>query len=295
MSSLPESLVRFRTELEAAIRRELEAQATARSNGWGARVLRAVRRRPGRATLALAAAAGTAAASLFVSSPWKTSPGFLEQVQAALTPTPGWILHMKYDLITISEDAGCTTTLRHEVWIDATPPHRYRAIVPVSPLPPDPANADPRELACPTGTPAEVGGEMGKEPTLRFAPPNTLSIYPGRLYFSWDPTADLRTAISEGRAHREGTTQLGGRTVERVRFDPPASCSAGPHCPTEPEYGYFDPETLDPVRYDYARDPVFPQLRNLERYLAYEYLPRTDANLALTDIRAQHPDATIEQ
>ena len=28
------------------------------------------------------------------------------------------------------------------------------------------------------------------------------------------------------------------------------------------------------------------------RTLTFEYLPRTDANLALTDIRAQHPDAT---
>ena len=28
------------------------------------------------------------------------------------------------------------------------------------------------------------------------------------------------------------------------------------------------------------------------RYLTFEYLRRTDANLALTDIRAQHPNAT---
>ena len=39
MSSLPESLIRLRTELEDAIRRELEAQATARSNGLRAGVL----------------------------------------------------------------------------------------------------------------------------------------------------------------------------------------------------------------------------------------------------------------
>jgi hypothetical protein len=36
------------------------------------------------------------------------------------------------------------------------------------------------------------------------------------------------------------------------------------------------------------------RLHIVERTLAYEYLPRTAANLALTDIRAQDPDATIE-
>ena len=61
-------LARLLGELEDAMRREPEAQATARSNGWGARVLRAVRRRPGRTMLAFAAVAGAAAAALFVSS-----------------------------------------------------------------------------------------------------------------------------------------------------------------------------------------------------------------------------------
>jgi hypothetical protein len=28
------------------------------------------------------------------------------------------------------------------------------------------------------------------------------------------------------------------------------------------------------------------------RYLAFEYLPRTAANLALTNVHAQHPNAT---
>jgi len=31
----------------------------------------------------------------------------------------------------------------------------------------------------------------------------------------------------------------------------------------------------------------------VDRYLRFEYLPRTEANLALTDIRAQHPNATV--
>ena len=33
------------------------------------------------------------------------------------------------------------------------------------------------------------------------------------------------------------------------------------------------------------------QLQMRTRYLTFEYLPRTAVNLALTDIRAQHPDA----
>ena len=33
-------------------------------------------------------------------------------------------------------------------------------------------------------------------------------------------------------------------------------------------------------------------VRDVTRYLTFEYLPRTDANLALTNIRAQHPNAT---
>src|SRR5262245_38210106 len=125
MSSLPESLTRFRTELEGAIRRELEAQATARSKGSGARVLRAIRRRPGRTTLALAAIAGAAAAALFVSSPWKSSPGFLEKAQAALAQPPGTILHFK--LVMTDNSAGCK--VMHppvEYWIDLTPPHNWR-------------------------------------------------------------------------------------------------------------------------------------------------------------------------
>jgi hypothetical protein len=236
--------------------------------------------------LAFAAVAVAAAAALFVSSPWKTAPGFLEEVQAALTPPPGRILHVKWDAIFTSEDPACTSTLRHEFWIDTNRPHRYRAIVPRPP-------AQGTDGPCPSGTQAEVGGDLGK-PNLRFMPPNSL-VRDRALYFSsvdQDPWAFVRKMISEGRAHREGTTQLDGRAVERVRFDP-ASCPAAPpgHCPTEPSYGYFDPETLEPVAWDYARDPTRPGIRGRDRYLAYEYLPRTDDNLALTDIRAQHPDA----
>lgn len=267
MSSLPESLLRFRTELEDAIHCELEAQATAPSNGRGARTLRAVRRRPGRTALALGAVAAAAAAALFVSSPWRSAPGFLERAQAALTPPPGSILHMKWEETT----RACTGTSAFEVWIDQAPPHTYRAFVPRRPTaPPDPGEP------CSTGAPIEIGGS-DEEPTLSFVPPNTLA--PSQRFFfavEPDPWAAVRTDIKEGRAHREGTTQLDGRTVERVRFD----CE---RCPTN--YGYFDPESLYPVAWDFGNGHVW-------RYLTWEYLPRTEDSLALTAIRAQHPDAT---
>ena len=282
-------------ELDEAVQSGDEARATLHSNGWRVRVPRAVTRRPGRAMLAFAAVAVVAAAALSVSSPWKTAPGFLEEVQAkaavqaAVTPPKGAILHVKWDHIFTSEDPLCAHTGRHEFWIDTTPPKRYRAIVP---RPPDQASADPGGLPCLKTTPAEVGGDLGT-PSLRFVQPNRLVLDQALYFPSQDPWAFALEKISEGRAHREGATQLDGRTLERVRFDPPDSCPApaAGHCPTEPEYGYFDPETLALVAWDYARDPMFPQWRNRERYLAYEYLPRTEANLALTDIQAQHPDA----
>jgi hypothetical protein len=298
MSSLPESLVRFRRELEDAIRRELEAQATARSNGWGARVLRAVRRRPGRTTLALAAVAGAAAAALFFGTPWKTSPGFLEEVQAALTPE-GSILHMRWEDIQSSSDLdpACTVTYGpNEIWIDETPPHRYRALL-IGPYVEiarsDYGSTDPRALACPDGPAAEIGGTDTEE-TLRFEPPNTLRRIT-RFAPQLDPVEDLRTRLSSGRAHEEGTTQLDGRTVERIRLDPPSECP-GSFC--KPAYAYVDPETFYPIQieyegwgsifYDGSRHPT----DLVTRFLTYEPLPRTAANVALTDIRAQHPDAT---
>src|SRR5262245_29171755 len=193
-------LARLLAQLEASIGRKPEARASDRFNGRGSSILRPLTRRRGRMALAITVLAAAAVAALFVSTPWKTAPGFLEQVQAALTPPPGRILHVKWDATFTSENPACTSTLRHEFWIDTKPPHRYRAIVPVGS-----ASLDPRGFPCgSTGPRAEVGGDLGK-PNLRFEPPNRL--VPDRaLYFSSvneDPWAFARKLISEGRAHRE--------------------------------------------------------------------------------------------
>ena len=150
------------------------------------------------------------------------------------------------------------------------------------------------EPDCWKGVTSELGGTSepvctaaGCEPTLSFKAPKTLRISPISVGFPADPVQGLRDAIDQGLAHDEGTTQLGEWTVERIRIDPPPDCDADQVC-LPPQYVYVDPETFYPVE---IHNPGFRGVSSVVRFLTFEYLPRTPANLALTDIRAQHPDA----
>ena len=96
----------------------------------------------------------------------------------------------------------------------------------------------------------------------------------------------LRDAIDHGLAHDEGTTQLGGRTVERISLDPPPVTPISVVAP--PTYAYVDPETFYPVE---IHQPEFRGVRSVAALPHVRVLPRTPANLELTDIRAHHPDA----
>ena len=99
------------------------------------------------------------------------------------------------------------------------------------------------------------------------------------------------------------------RAVVHDRYGPPdvlrvAEVDCAPSvsvCPDGPDYAYayVDPDTFYPVEIDDPGIPYLPDYlpglggapRTVTRFLAFEYLPRTRANLALTDIRAQHPHA----
>ena len=295
-------------ELLAAAERQ---QRHAAAVGAGHRRLRVSFSR-NRLALTTATAAVVAAAGLVFTAPWTSSPGFLERVQAAVAPPPGSILHMKWELTSKSSDLACTVTHGpNEIWIDQTPPHRFRVLLSEFNF----GGADLRALACAGGTAVELGGtfdagpearrrpsgEPGKtrRPTVRFVPPNTLSYsYGNGPFYVDDPVKALRDDLNSGRAHDEGTMQLDGRTVRRISIDPPSDCPVS-SCSRKPNYAYVDPETFYPVRFE-CEDcgvialPGRPVLRlhMLTRFLAYEpLLLRTAANLALADIRAQHPDA----
>jgi hypothetical protein len=245
-----------------------------------------------RLLLTSAALSAVAAVALLFTAPWNSSPGFLARAEAALTPPAGTILHMKWESTETPNDPPCTATRGpSEIWIDQTEPHRYHALLDYLPLG---HAADPR--ACSSGTPLELGGTLTfgaqAEWALKFVPPNRLSFNPETFNFPWDPVADLRQTIKAGRAHDEGKTRLDGRTVERIRLEPPSRCPS----PCPPAFVYVDPETFYPVQTDAFATfapiggPV-TRFRSVTRYLTFEYLPRTAANLALTDIHAQHPNA----
>jgi hypothetical protein len=259
---------------------------------------------PGRNRLLLTAATlaiATSAALLFT-GPWSSSPGFLARAEAALTPPADTVLHIKSETTSTWTRPACAVTRsQREVWIDGAPPHSYRLLL--NDLP-DPADADPRAPGCSRGTASEYGGTSRSRQTLRFVPPNTLSVATQWLRFSLDPAAGFRKAISAGRAHDEGRVQLDGRTVERIRIDPPSACLPLANCPGGPGYVYVDPETFYPVEIvaTHYQDEIVGgpgtssyshvRVRDVTRYLTFEYLPRTAANLALTNIHAQHPNAT---
>ncbi len=166
------------------------------------------------------------------------------------------------------------------------------------------------------GKPLELGGTVesptGKtnrgavQPTLTFLPTNELlrariqvtigPTLPGPhdqiIENGSDPVSVLRAAIAEGRAHAAGASQLSGHSVLRIDLDlphgPPADAPPLPanHPVFHSEaYAYVDPGSFHPVEIVYGLHTY--------RFLAYEYLPATAANLALTDIRAQHPRTRI--
>ena len=190
--------------LAAAERQQGHAPAHAGRRRW--------RGHPGRSRLLLTAAtlAIATALALLITAPWSSSPGFLARAEAALTPPPGSVLHMKWEMTSTPTTRGCTVTRTNEIWIDQTPQHRYRGYLQDYPPAPD----------CSQGTTSEVGGTFDPLDTFRFKPPNTLIREALGFNFGY-PTEPVREAIDRGFAHDEGETQLDGRTVRRIRIDEP--------------------------------------------------------------------------
>ena len=275
----------------ALLARAVDGKQTPRTGalGW-------ITKRPGSSAVVLAALAGATASALFVSTPWNNAPGFLERAQAALAADPETVLHARWEETLTSTDPACTVERGlNEIWIDQTPPRTYRAVL--EDITPDPA-ADPSHWVCSSGTISELRGTLDSGRAQRFVPPGTGSGSPVLFMTPYDPVKALREAIGAGRAHDEGETQLDGRTVKRIRVDPPSGCDDP--CPEKqwPSYAYVDPDSfylveehgvgsVGPAPGNESRDSTdrLARFHVVRRYLTFEYLPRTAANVALTTSR----------
>ena len=249
---------------------------------------------------------------------------------AITPPGPETVLYERWEDTRPAEGPGypSRTFGPDQLWIEESAPRHYRLIMQPRPGAGTASRADlwgeyggiigfggyPYWLAeleaAVAGHPLEIGGELENPAeharlprSFTFTPPNTL--WSGRFQAPLgaplpeaghvneavaDPVAVLREAISEGRAHEDGTTEFDGKTVERITFNAPTPSVGAPRPGSQPpaedsRYVLIEAETFKPVEF------VFGHL--IYRFLTYEYLPATSANRALANIEAQHPDANV--
>jgi hypothetical protein len=187
-----------------------------------------------------------APAVLVFTAPWSNSPNFLARANAALT-LKGRVLYMKSETTSTSTDPPCTITLGpDEIWIDQTPPYRFRAL---SMIPNAPSwNTDARVLACASGTRTEVGGPLNGR-VVRFVPPNTLEDVAPVPHLH--PSTGPRSGAARSDPHRtcarrrqDNAPWAHGRT-DPHRPPRPPNCAIP--CPRWPTYVYVDPDRFHPV------------------------------------------------
>lgn len=259
------------------------AEAAGRARRAVADVIAREQRRPrarlGSRRVAVAGALAVAAAALAVSlvAPWSGGPGVVERAAAAIGAPPDTVLHLR--VAGVSTDLGTGAVVHRgttELWLAGAAPHRFRGFF---------------DLPFGTST-IEAGGSSASIDALVFhADTDTLDTHRLQMEVPGDQLDGVRAALADGRAVDEGRVELDGREVLRI-----AVHGLGPEG-TDATY-YADPQTYAPV--ETVSDGFLVNgakryhVRLVQRFLAYEYLPATPANLKLADIRAMHPDAKTD-
>ena len=257
-------------------------------------------RRGTRIRLGLLVAGVAAAAALIVTSPWKTTgpagisdaqaAQILRNVQAAAAPRPGWIYHrrMRQTFFWIPKrksDRPVYRSITSEVWAQTASPYHKRDISRFS-------------YAYPSRT--LESGATGKPCAFYYFDPATKGLYRDDSYhlktclktYSSDVVAKSnRKALAAGQLKVDGLTRIKGVSVYRLETIPKVD-----------KYGsslviYVDAKSYRTVRQEETSDVTVPAhpwgYTEIREYFTDEYLRPTAANLALTDIRAQHSDAPV--
>jgi hypothetical protein len=274
---LPDSLGRFGEQLERAVERDV----------------RAARRRRGRQRIAVRMMAATAAAVAIAvvalslpsdddatfAPPGVATASAAERAAEVLTAAPESILHVAATYRQVGPDGGISTW-REETWRQTSRPYARR------------------ELTTLGGGVVIETATVGDRPASLYDP-TTDTIYknsPGA-----GPALGTPMPANDGDPLRKQMIELlrsgDARAVKRSRADGHAAISFAYENPlpdgSAVQWRYVvDAETYQPLRLT----SVSPDgARLTARFETYDALEATEATRALLNLRAQHPDATVDR
>jgi hypothetical protein len=248
----------------------------------------------GRRRLAMRVAAVTGVAAAIALGTLETLPGgrepssasAIERAKAALGDADGRILHVVARTTLTGSDGATLRTERTETWELTSPPYDTRQVHysqgvrrEIAFADGTPEIYDPRRNTISTLSPALDLPERGRDANARRSlPPEPLDAGAERLR---DGMLDL---LRSGGAREDGHVTVQGREAIRIV------------APTEGMTLLVDARTYEPIEWS---SPVTgigttPD-RGVQttRFETYERLPATESNLALLDLRAQHPGAKV--
>jgi hypothetical protein len=292
--TLPPSLVHFEGELARAIQRDLRSRRP-----------RTIGRRALRLSLVVAAAVGVALGALSLVP--DHGPSVVERAAAALRLNGATILHIEMS-VHETGDTGTSSTYTDESWQKASAPFAYRSVrtengvridvvnhddgsselydettntiyavsgdgmreVKQAQLPPAPPAAQLRP-ARPSEAPRPIG-----TPSLNPAPE------PGTQSEADDPIrARVLGILESGLVSEDGHVTVDGRDALKL-----ASADGTVAI-------LVDPQTYEPFLWQMSGGGNGPALT--AHFDVYERLADTEANATVFDLRAQHPDASVDR
>jgi len=286
MTALPSSLVDYRGRLEEAIARDR-------------------RRRPGPVVRRLAmVAAATAAAALAATAAnvlTGEGPSVVDRAAAALTTSTDGVFHLR--LSGSQTTPGGTSSWTSEAWVSTSTPRAERQIETTSSGRTETALADglmqaydptthsilqaskqsladalssAKQRAIPA---AKQQGAQAEARKAALAAPAAADAPAGSTPWDAKFRDSVLAMLRSGDAREDGRTLVDGRAAIRIV----ASGSGGTST------YLVDATTYDPIEWI----QVVPGCTSTLRFEAYETLPASAGNLALLSLRAQHPDAVV--
>lgn len=205
---------------------------------------------------------------------------------ASAVAHPGWILH-EVNRIRVVRRAGAMrySNLTEERWTLNAPPFRTR------------------QLTFPSFAAPRVEMERSSGGTLIYDPQSD-AIYQDDTVVSGEESADpakfYRSSVATGALEVKGRTTLDGRRVLRLEPHTPSGTivyvDAKSYRPVElqsPGLPLVQPSARKPPSCGFLESDSMPASTTVVRTVTYEYLPPTEENLRLLDIKAQHRKASV--